>query len=380
MKSSFLLGILLLTLMNPIQSSEPSPPRKKPPLPVAEQPPTKKARIETPQPLSVIITGNHEAFPEWGGRVGFVLMQSQLLSHLIIHTPESDYSQGEAEDLEDANSASIQVSALEDLHDIPHNNNALIFISSYDEEVPATVQRLQQTVQSCAQAVDKFKDGCLLIATPRNVPLFCAAALHLCEQIGLLTNPHKQIMGLGTWIESRRLQVQISKELEVERDAITQYDVLGIRHTGLVVPWSRLQVNGEVAVVPDDIKAKIQAYLTGCDANRISDGAFPQVLYATCIKNILREMYDQPVYGGLPLLTNQSDAQAFINLPVQLSLEGVGERVEFPLSTEEQAELKAVVEQTQKVQTDFVANLDAMLAQEPSSPQTEFPGAPVPKE
>lgn len=202
-----------------------------------------------------------------------------------------------------------------------------------------------------AQAVDHLKphfqdnhfSGVLInLANPNE-------ALTALIQEGWGLQP-KQVLGLGTVIDTARLRLAIYQTTKQNYHSITGY-VYGQHDGALVTGWSTVRINGQTVDKPVfgkkidshelDIQAKLNSYYAlkglGSDWNALV--AWTQRIIRAVLMNTNETFsvaVQQPQFGG------------FVSFPVQINRHGVGNFILLPLYPLEEEQIKVAANAIQQ--------------------------------
>lgn len=166
--------------------------------------------------------------------------------------------------------------------------------------------------------------------------------------------PKNKIIGSGTALDSARLQMQLSRQLKVNRRSLTAY-LLGEHGDSSMIPWSHVFVAGKqidelLAEKPDmyhiDDKATILEKVHRAGYIEIENKGCTEFGVTSATAELVRAIYHDEhkilpcsVYLDGPYGIRDS----FASVPVKVGKDGVEDIIEIKLTDEELAELQASI-------------------------------------
>lgn len=162
--------------------------------------------------------------------------------------------------------------------------------------------------------------------------------------------PLRQVMGLGTVLDTARLRLAIQTASHQNVASITGY-VYGQHDGDLVTAWSTVRVNGQTIDKPvygkklDDHALTIQAKMNGFYALQGLGSDWNGLVAWTCrvINAILTDSNE-----AFSVAVNQPQFNGYISYPVQLNRQGVGNYVLLPLYPLEMEQIKVAANAIQE--------------------------------
>ena len=272
-----------------------------------------------------------------GSNLAAQLLASRSVDHLDLLDQSDERAVGVATDLGDAYPDAAISS--QDWTSLSRADVVVVALGNRDMLTDDRFGELAYNAQAIHGLAQKFADAdipgvVLNLANPNE------ASTALIQQEWRLQP--KQIVGIGTVVDTARLRRTIADELGLSFAAVTGF-VDGQHDGRLVMPWSTWRVNGQPLAHPvmgktvDQQQAAIDSRMKGFTAIKglQSDWTAVVVWAIRVINTILSD--SGHVY---PLAVNQPQFGGYVSFPVQLKRNGVGNYVLLPLDELEQGQIK----------------------------------------
>lgn len=161
--------------------------------------------------------------------------------------------------------------------------------------------------------------------------------------------PKNKVIGMGTVLDTARLQRAIADQVQVASSAVTGW-VYG-QHDGEAVPiWSTFMINGQPLEKPvmgrkiDPHESEIQSKLNGWYAIR-GQGQDVSGMALWALRILRAVLADERV--SLPVALYQPQYQSYLSFAAQLGRQGVGNYTLLPLRPLEEDQLKVAAKSIQ---------------------------------
>ena len=301
-----------------------------------------------------------------GSASAFALMQSGLLSELVLIDANHDKAEGEAMDI---------------AHGLPFAGQMKIYAGDYDDIVDAaviivTAGAAQKPGETRLDLVNKnvnifksiipeiakrnYKGILLIVANPVDILTYTAVKLS-----GL---PENRVIGSGTVLDTARLKYALGEHLEVDSRSVHSF-IIGEHGDSEIVAWSSTNVSG----IPVNDFCELRGHFNHEEAmHRIADDVKNSAYdiiekkgatyygIAMSVKRIC-ECIMRDEKSILPISSMMHGEYGIsdicLSMPTVVGREGVETRVPIQLNEQEESALSASAEQLSKV----AAQLDLSL-------------------
>ena len=301
-----------------------------------------------------------------GSASAFALMQSGLVSELVLIDANHDKAEGEAMDI---------------AHGLPFAGQMKIYAGDYDDIVDAaviivTAGAAQKPGETRLDLVNKnvnifksiipeiakrnYKGILLIVANPVDILTYTAVKLS-----GL---PENRVIGSGTVLDTARLKYALGEHLEVDSRSVHSF-IIGEHGDSEIVAWSSTNVSG----IPVNDFFELRGHFNHEEAmHRIADDVKNSAYdiiekkgatyygIAMSVKRIC-ECIMRDEKSILPISSMMHGEYGIsdicLSMPTVVGREGVETRVPIQLNEQEESALSASAEQLSKV----AAQLDLAL-------------------
>lgn len=207
-----------------------------------------------------------------GNAVATSIIHKNIASNLIMTDLNLDYCEGVAMDLQDeafVTGTHVECGSIESLRDCK-----IIVVTAGAKQQPNEprtnlVSRNVDVLADIFKKLGPLHPSTVVVLVSNPVDVLTGITARICEQY----IPSSQVIGSGTYLDSQRLRVALSKRLNVNVKSIHSY-VLGEHGDSQVVAWSAAMIGG----------------------SRISDftltGSFSKDEYASIEQEVRRKAYE----------------------------------------------------------------------------------------